>query len=226
MFHSSSASISPSPAPSRSSLRFDPQPSTSCFSPPPSVLSASTFELSTLHCSALTPFVATLRNSTQLIEKSATLTPVFATLTQLVACKFFSCHSYTKSGGCRPPFGKPDGPHRRLSAFQSSNLSTFKPSNRVSGLSSFFSHCSEFFCTSQKNYLPCFQANPTSFCKTPGWEYRSRVFPRLRRTFPSPWAAALCSFTSLLPLPPLPLSTAPAPLPSPHTPRTTTGSPP
>src|SRR5580765_477666 len=53
--------------------------------------------------SLLTPFPATLASSLQITEKSATLSPVFATLTSRVKHKSCVCHSYKKHPGSHPP---------------------------------------------------------------------------------------------------------------------------
>ena len=52
--------------------------------------------------SLLTPFPATLASSLQITEKSATLSPVFATLTSRVKHKSCVCHSYKKHRGVHP----------------------------------------------------------------------------------------------------------------------------
>ena len=51
----------------------------------------------------LTPFAATLASSMQITDKSATLTPAFATLTSPVKHKSCVCHSCKKHPGCRVP---------------------------------------------------------------------------------------------------------------------------
>jgi hypothetical protein len=56
-------------------------------------------ELSTLNLRPLSLFLATLTSRPQLIENSATLSPLFATLTRSFAPKSFACHSYTKTPG-------------------------------------------------------------------------------------------------------------------------------
>src|SRR5208282_3079201 len=48
---------------------------------------------------SLSPLPATLANCPQLHENTATLSPVFATLTDCVKHKSFVCHSYRKHGG-------------------------------------------------------------------------------------------------------------------------------
>src|SRR5271168_4448767 len=62
--------------------------------------------------SAASPFVAALVGRSQIIEKTAILSPAFATLTDRVKPKSFPCHSYRK----HPGWGYP-------------NVPTFKPSN-------------------------------------------------------------------------------------------------
>ena len=57
------------------------------------------FKLSTVHSPSQSPFPATLTDSPQLTENSATLTPVPATLTGRVKHKSFICHSYKKTPG-------------------------------------------------------------------------------------------------------------------------------
>jgi hypothetical protein len=51
----------------------------------------------------LTPFLATLTKSLQLTEKSGTLTPAVAALTQFVTSNSFICHSYEKTPGVGHP---------------------------------------------------------------------------------------------------------------------------
>src|ERR1700730_18129593 len=51
----------------------------------------------------VSPFVATLADSSQPIENPATLSPVFATLTSRVNPKSFVCHSYKKHPGVGIP---------------------------------------------------------------------------------------------------------------------------
>jgi hypothetical protein len=57
------------------------------------------FKLSTVNFLSLSPFAATLTDSSQLIENPATLSPAFATLTSRVKHKSFVCHSYKKHRG-------------------------------------------------------------------------------------------------------------------------------
>jgi hypothetical protein len=59
----------------------------------------SVVEGSTFNSVSLTPFPATLTSSLQITEKPATLTPAFATLTDIVTHKSFVCHSYKKHLG-------------------------------------------------------------------------------------------------------------------------------
>src|SRR5208282_1048354 len=55
---------------------------------------------------SLSPLPATLANCPQLHENTATLSPVFATLTDCVKHKSFVCHSYRKHGGWGVPSTK------------------------------------------------------------------------------------------------------------------------
>jgi hypothetical protein len=57
------------------------------------------FKLSTVDLLPLTPFPATLTSLSQLAEKPATLSPVYAALSSLVTPKSFACHSYKKHRG-------------------------------------------------------------------------------------------------------------------------------
>jgi hypothetical protein len=50
-------------------------------------------------CHRLTPLLATLGRALQIAEKSAALSPLFATLTQPFTPKSCICHSYEKQGG-------------------------------------------------------------------------------------------------------------------------------
>jgi hypothetical protein len=68
--------------------------SASSFAPPRSV----GCQLSAVS-SPVSPFPATLTSSLQITEKPATLTPAFATLTEIVTHKSFVCHSYKKHPG-------------------------------------------------------------------------------------------------------------------------------
>ena len=71
--------------------------------PPRSLQSFSASHLATSHSSLatapLTPFPATLRGKSQLIENPAALSPVVATLTRHVHHNPFVCHSYKKHPG-------------------------------------------------------------------------------------------------------------------------------
>ena len=60
------------------------------------------FQLSTFNSVSLTPFPAPLTSILQITEKSATLTPAFATLTSRVKHKSCVCHSYKKHPGSHP----------------------------------------------------------------------------------------------------------------------------
>src|SRR5579863_2172129 len=65
-----------------------------------SIPNLSTFEPSNLPTfNSLSPFPATLTDHSQIVENSATLSPVFATLTSRVTHKSFVCHSYRKHRG-------------------------------------------------------------------------------------------------------------------------------
>jgi hypothetical protein len=66
-------------------------------------LEGSVVEGSTFNSVSLSPFPATLASSLQITEKSATLSPAFATLTSHVKHKFFVCHSYKKHPGVGCP---------------------------------------------------------------------------------------------------------------------------
>jgi hypothetical protein len=57
------------------------------------------FHLSTVNCSPLTPFPATLAGHPQLTENPATLSPLPATLTSRVKPKSRVCHSCKKTPG-------------------------------------------------------------------------------------------------------------------------------
>jgi len=68
-------------------------------SSPDLFLSSLSFRPSTLNRSSLTPFFATLTNHLQPIENAITLSPVFASLTDIVKHKSFACHSCRKHRG-------------------------------------------------------------------------------------------------------------------------------
>jgi hypothetical protein len=74
------------------------------------------FKLSTINLPSLSPFLATLRDRSQLTEKSATLSPVPATLTRRVKYNPFACHSYRKHPGW--------GSHPSSQVFSFCNLTT------------------------------------------------------------------------------------------------------
>jgi hypothetical protein len=116
-------------------------------------------------CRPVTPLFATLTRTPQLAEKSAALSPAFATLTQHLNHKSFVCHSYRKSGGvgvslsqvcsCGSPLLSSCGPPR------------YSPSASFDILL----HPFAFFCTflrTAKSHLPSFQQNTSSLRKTPG----------------------------------------------------------
>ena len=66
-------------------------------------LEGSVVEGSTFNSVSLSPFAATLASSLQITEKSATLSPAFATLTSHVKHKSCVCHSYKKHPGVGCP---------------------------------------------------------------------------------------------------------------------------
>src|SRR5208282_870224 len=66
------------------------------------------FKLSTFNSASLTPFPATLTSHLQTAEKSATLSPAFATLTRRVKHKSCVCHSYKKHPGWGMPLFSAD----------------------------------------------------------------------------------------------------------------------
>jgi hypothetical protein len=90
------------------------------------------------------PLFATLTKRPQLAENKSTLSLLFATLTGFATPNPFVCHSYTKSPGWVSVAARP--------------LPKAEQSLQFFAL----------FCSPQKTYLPSFQANPRSFCKTPG----------------------------------------------------------
>ncbi len=61
------------------------------------------FKLSALNCSPLSPFPTTLTTRPQIIEKTATLSLLVATLTRCVKHNPFVCHSYKKHRGWGTP---------------------------------------------------------------------------------------------------------------------------
>jgi hypothetical protein len=66
---------------------------------------------------------------------------------------------------------------RHLCSLRVSAVSFFVPRPTHCSLSLLFSYSSALFCTflhSAKSYLPYFQANPHSFCKTPGVGYPTK----------------------------------------------------
>jgi hypothetical protein len=126
------------------------------------------FSLATRHSrpvtASLTPFLATLTDNAQLVENSATLSPLFATLTQPLAPKSFACHSYKK-----PPGVGVLSSLRNLRALCASALSLFSSYQLSAANSALFPlHFSAIFCTSRKPICPLFKQIQTLFAKHPG----------------------------------------------------------
>jgi hypothetical protein len=126
---------------------------------------------------AVTPFFAALTKSPQTIEKSATLSLSFATLTRCFTPKSFICHSYTKHPWWVCPSlcetSAPSAPQRcpffsfSLPPIVNSRLLAHNCAASTS-LNSFLFTLFRTLSPSLKSYLSYFQANPNSFCKTPG----------------------------------------------------------
>jgi hypothetical protein len=155
----------------------------------------------------LSPFPATLTSYPQLTENPATLSLLFATLTHCVTPKSFACHSYKELPGVRvplpafKPFNLPAFKRFRSILFLFTLFQTLSfPEQRRRGffmLSIFLSISSDEFppiiailfvlilfrtlSPERKCYVLSFQANPNSFCKTPG----------VGRVTPS-WSEGLC----------------------------------
>jgi hypothetical protein len=125
-------------------------------------------------CHRVTSLFAALTETSQLVKKSATLSPAFATLTHSVARKSFACHSYRKPWGVVFLLaGLPTPSDSELLTTHHSSLTTHH--------SSFTSHYPlrfdillrpfAFFCTflpSARSHPLSFQQNTHSLRKTPG----------------------------------------------------------
>jgi hypothetical protein len=134
----------------------------------------------------LSPFFAALADRSQLAENPATLSLVFATLTRFVTSNPFVCHSYEKTPGVWATSSprKINLPAPALSFLYPDHAAQNKKhESRKSPTSVPATHCSfrilpQFSCTflhSAKTYLPSFQEDPASCCKTAGVGYAFRV---------------------------------------------------
>ncbi len=89
--------VSPTRSPAPLPGNTPPPPSPGHF-PPPNF----EFRVSTLAICPLSPFPATLTRNQPFCEKTSSVSPLFATLTDTPSRKSFPCHSYENMGGVPP----------------------------------------------------------------------------------------------------------------------------
>jgi hypothetical protein len=152
--------------------------------PPPRHSPAVDCRLSTVN-SLLTPFFATLTELPQLSENTATLSPVFATLTLFITPKSFVCHSYTKSPGVWVHLSTSHSPPALSSRYHGASLfsapsprtqpprlsgSSFQPlsSALLTARYSLFLYFFALFCTPKNVNSPSFNYFHTLCRKAPG----------------------------------------------------------
>jgi hypothetical protein len=129
--------------------------------PPPSRSLALDFQRPTRSRSFVSPFFATLTGHAQLIENSATLTPVFATLTEKRRGVGLVLEQLALSA-CRPV---------AVPRFAASCYPLFTIYQAPSALFCCFLHFFALFCVSQKATPPLFKHIHALCAKTPGWRY-------------------------------------------------------